>query len=224
MPPRLRAIVEKALEKSPRDRYQSMRDMVVDLRRLTRQGIEAIAPAGPAPTRSWAWAAAIAVVAAAALVVGFTALGRFGGRRPANIESRSIKSIAVLPLRNLSRDPNQQVLRRRHDRGVDDQPCADQRLARDRPNVRDALSRNAQDHSGDSPRAQRRRGCRGRGATFGRPSGHHGSIDRRRQRSPPLGEELRKRALGDMLALQNEVAESIAHEIQVKLTPRNRTF
>jgi len=34
----LRMIVEKAIEKDPADRYQGMRDLVVDLRRLTRQG------------------------------------------------------------------------------------------------------------------------------------------------------------------------------------------
>jgi serine/threonine protein kinase len=34
IPPALRNIVEKALEKEPADRYQSMREMVVDLRRV----------------------------------------------------------------------------------------------------------------------------------------------------------------------------------------------
>jgi len=36
-PPALRAVVEKSLEKDPGDRYQSMREMVVDLRRLARR-------------------------------------------------------------------------------------------------------------------------------------------------------------------------------------------
>jgi len=36
IPPRLRAVVEKALEKTPEERYQSMRELVVDLRRLLR--------------------------------------------------------------------------------------------------------------------------------------------------------------------------------------------
>jgi Tol biopolymer transport system component/predicted Ser/Thr protein kinase len=36
IPAALRAVVEKALEKDPADRYQSMREMVVDLRRLVR--------------------------------------------------------------------------------------------------------------------------------------------------------------------------------------------
>lgn len=40
VPFRLRMTVEKALEKDPADRYQGMRDLVVDLRRLTRQSTE----------------------------------------------------------------------------------------------------------------------------------------------------------------------------------------
>src|SRR5204862_4609539 len=36
LPLALRAIIEKALEKDPAERYQTMRDMVVDLRRAAR--------------------------------------------------------------------------------------------------------------------------------------------------------------------------------------------
>ena len=39
-PAALRTLVEKALEKDPAERYQSMRDMVVDLRRMIRQAAE----------------------------------------------------------------------------------------------------------------------------------------------------------------------------------------
>ena len=51
VPAALRAVVEKALEKDPADRYQSMRELVIDLRRLMRQSAEAPAPTcriGPA--------------------------------------------------------------------------------------------------------------------------------------------------------------------------------
>ena len=41
VPTALRGVVEKALEKDPADRYQSMREMVVDLRRLMRPPTEA---------------------------------------------------------------------------------------------------------------------------------------------------------------------------------------
>ena len=66
-PTGLRALVEKALEKDPADRYQSMRDMVVDLRRLTRSKAEE-APieesALARPRRSWPWVLAVALAMA----------------------------------------------------------------------------------------------------------------------------------------------------------------
>jgi Tol biopolymer transport system component len=64
VPPPLRIVVQKALEKDPAERYQSMREMVVDLRRLTRATLETAAP-GPSK-RSWRWAAAIGIVLLAA--------------------------------------------------------------------------------------------------------------------------------------------------------------
>ena len=72
-PRALRSAVEKALEKNPANRYQSMHDLVVDLRRVLRQSTDVV-PARPA----WLWPAAAIVmvlVAVAALVLW--------GRQPA---------------------------------------------------------------------------------------------------------------------------------------------
>ena len=59
-------IVEKALEKDPAERYQTMRDLVVDLRRMARQKSAVAAP--PAAVRGhvrWLrWAVALAFVTA----------------------------------------------------------------------------------------------------------------------------------------------------------------
>lgn len=67
--------VEKALEKAPDERYQSMRDLVVDLRRLSRQNAKTPAPAvAPRPKRSWGWAAAalrLVVLAGSAKTMNF---------------------------------------------------------------------------------------------------------------------------------------------------------
>jgi len=67
----LRSIVEKALEKDPAERYQSMRDLVVDLRRATRQTIAepALVPvrSDKPGGRSWKW---IAAGAAAVVAIG----------------------------------------------------------------------------------------------------------------------------------------------------------
>ncbi len=59
VPAPLRAIVAKALEPEPADRYQTMRDLVVDLRRLVRSsGLEEGALSGPLDQRVRTGAAA----------------------------------------------------------------------------------------------------------------------------------------------------------------------
>jgi serine/threonine protein kinase/Tol biopolymer transport system component len=73
VPLELRMLVEKALEKDPRERYQSMQELVVDLRRLVRQR-SSVSP--PEPVRSvrgpsWRWIAlGILAVLAIAPVAG----------------------------------------------------------------------------------------------------------------------------------------------------------
>jgi serine/threonine protein kinase len=67
IPVALRLVVEKALAKDLGERYQSTREMVVDLRRVSRQSGETHAPARPHSARSWkpAALAGIAVIVAA---------------------------------------------------------------------------------------------------------------------------------------------------------------
>ena len=77
VPAALRAIVDKALEKDPAERYQSMREMVVDLRRLIRQSGETVAPSPPSGRRWWRAAALILVT----LVAGGAAIW-FRTRQP----------------------------------------------------------------------------------------------------------------------------------------------
>jgi serine/threonine protein kinase len=71
VPVPLRLLVEKALEKDPADRFQSMRDLVVDLRRMARQSADTVSGLTPVPARSRprAWltiGAAVVLLAAAA--------------------------------------------------------------------------------------------------------------------------------------------------------------
>jgi Tol biopolymer transport system component len=75
-PAGLRTIVEKALEQDPADRYQSMREMVVDLRRLARQKTDSTASAtsgaivAARPRGVAQWLSAAAVIAIATLIGG----------------------------------------------------------------------------------------------------------------------------------------------------------
>jgi eukaryotic-like serine/threonine-protein kinase len=52
LPVALRMVVEKALQKDPNERYQSMRDLVVDLRHVVRRASSAVAPPATAPSVS----------------------------------------------------------------------------------------------------------------------------------------------------------------------------
>jgi TolB-like protein/Tfp pilus assembly protein PilF/predicted Ser/Thr protein kinase len=144
----LQRIVEKCLEKDPDDRYQSMRELVVDLRaarrRLEASGAGAIAartpPAAlplpplpdssigsppPAASRRAAKLARRAakqigtgrrltgwqVVAIVGMVFIFLLSKRDRDREPATPERAAtpkIESLAVLPLANLSNDPEQE--------------------------------------------------------------------------------------------------------------------
>src|SRR5262245_11898106 len=76
IPSELRMVVEKALEKDPSDRYQSMRELVVDMRRLARQRHAATAlqsahaPQPSLGTSSWKSRVAWLAVVPIALVAG----------------------------------------------------------------------------------------------------------------------------------------------------------
>jgi Tol biopolymer transport system component len=86
----LRLLVEKSLEKDPAERFQSMRELVVDLRRESRRPAESgsQAPVADAPRRgSRRWVLAVGALSSAALA-GFLIWGRPwtapGASEPAN--------------------------------------------------------------------------------------------------------------------------------------------
>ena len=125
-PAELERIINKALEKDRRMRYQSASDIRTDLKRLKRdtESGRAVAPV-PTPAaqavvrtlplqKRWIVAAsAAAIVALVAVLMAFnisglrdrvlTAVGAQG-----RVPLPRIQSIAVLPLENLSRDPEQE--------------------------------------------------------------------------------------------------------------------
>ena len=127
IPGALRGIVEKAIEKDPAERYQSMRDLVVDLRRVARRSVagQSAGLAGPgtastpAPRpqlrRWWTRRGLVAAIASALLVATVTAvvLERFRAGHtpvPASTAEAGPVRLVVLPFENLSRQPDDEWL------------------------------------------------------------------------------------------------------------------
>ncbi|MDQ5871284.1 MAG: serine/threonine-protein kinase, partial [Acidobacteriota bacterium] len=124
LPPRLQDIILKALEKDREERYQTARDMAVDLRRLAREldsgAVTGVTPAVPPPgrvtgvadavstVRPWHWMVPVGIGA----VLAGLAIWRSGGDdvKPAVPAAgrTEVRSLAVLPLENLSQDPAQE--------------------------------------------------------------------------------------------------------------------
>lgn len=110
--PPLSDVISKCLEKKPEHRYQSAKELAVDLRRMSAQSSVVTVARVRAP-RTWrtamkrtGYAALGLIVLAAALAA--TNLGAWRNRLLLGTSSRHIESVAVLPLENLSHDPEQE--------------------------------------------------------------------------------------------------------------------
>jgi serine/threonine protein kinase/Tfp pilus assembly protein PilF len=106
IPPKLEEIISKALEKDRKFRYQSAKELAVDLRRLASPSSAAPVAARPARRSPVVLAKAILLIVLVALLLGLS----IGGlrRRLLRQPNATIHSLAVLPLENLSHDPEQE--------------------------------------------------------------------------------------------------------------------
>ncbi|MFQ5664785.1 MAG: tetratricopeptide repeat protein, partial [Terriglobia bacterium] len=113
--PRLEDIILKCLEKEPESRYQSAKELLVDLRRPATAALKSIAPSPQAPAwrrlgRPALWVVGIAVVALVSLLAVLIGLnvGGLRDRLTGGAASGLITSLAVLPLDNLMGDAEQE--------------------------------------------------------------------------------------------------------------------
>jgi TolB-like protein/Tfp pilus assembly protein PilF len=111
VPPKLEEIINKALEKDRKLRYQNAADLRTDLARLKRDTDSSRsvvgASAADSPVRQWWLSKAVLGIAAIVLIAVLAGAGWFYGlARP----GETIDSVAVLPFVNASADPNSEYL------------------------------------------------------------------------------------------------------------------
>jgi serine/threonine-protein kinase len=222
VPPALERVVFKALATVPADRFSSAAEFA---QALAAGELEAAAPTVPTtpvtdrrphPTRRLLAAAAAAAIALA------VAVAALGGRLSGRNDRTPIKSLAVLPLANLSGDPEQEYLAD----GMTDALIA--RLARIR--ALRVMSRTSvmQYKGARTPLPEIAQALRVDAVVEGsvQSSGNRVRvtaqlIDARTERH--LWVETYEEELSDALRLESRIAQSIADEIRIAVTPGERT-
>ncbi len=206
--PGLESAILKALDKDPEHRYQSAREMRVDLERLTTP-VALPTPKRKTTVGGWMW-----VVGVASLVAVLAAVYVFSGRG----EAPRIDSIAVLPLENLSGDPDQEYFSDgMHDALISNLAQIEALRVISRQSV-------VRFKSADTPIPEIARLLNVDAVVEGSVmlSGDRVRITTQLILADPeqhLWADSYERDLQDVLALQNDVARRIAHEIQVRITP-----
>jgi len=226
-PPELERIIAHCLEKNPEERFQSARDLSFNLRaavassEVTRP---APLPVRPRPRRAVWLGGGIGVVVL--IVAGLLLLQRRGARPGAAGDAAAvaprIASLAVLPLENLSRDPEQEYFADGMTEALITDLAKIQALR--------VISRTSvmQYKAAKKPLPQIAK-------ELGVDAVIEGSVMRAGDRvritaqlieaatDRHLWAESYERDLRDVFALQSDVAQAIAREIRVTLSPEEKT-
>jgi len=220
--PRLEEIILKCLEKEQENRYQSAKELEVDLRRLgtPRTTAAGTSRAARAARIRAAWTAGLAAALFAAVLAGLD-VGGLRQRLLGHTPPPQIGSLAVLPLENLSHEPEQDYFAE----GMTEELITN--LAKIR-GLRVISRTSVMQYRGTM------KPVREIGRELNVDAVVEGSVLRSGDRVRITAQLIRaatdthvwaesyERELRDVLALQNEVARAIANRIGVELTPQER--
>jgi eukaryotic-like serine/threonine-protein kinase len=224
LPLELERVILKCLEKDAEKRYQSVKEVAVDLRHLAAPStVDAVAAArAGSPWRKVTVAAAygaagLLVLAGVLVTVHLSAWrGRLLGKAPPRIES-----LAVLPLENLSRDPDQDYFAE----GMTEALITELAQIKALKVISRTSVMQYKDARKPLPQIAQELGVDGVvEGSIQREDNQvritvqliHGPTDRH------LWADSFQREMRSVLALQSEVAQAIAKQIQIKVSPQEQ--
>ncbi len=214
VPDGVNRIVRRCLEKGPGERFQSAGDLSFALKESVGSGISISPPGRPPLSRRTGLLLAGAAVVLAALVLIFRGVGR--GTGPGRIES-----LAVLPLTNLSGDPQQEYFA---DGMTEELITALAKVSALRVTSRTTAMR-YKSSTKSLPEIAKELGVDAIVEGSVTRSGSQVKITAQlidASRDKHLWADTFQRDLKDVLSLQGEVARAVAGEIGVRLTPEER--
>jgi serine/threonine protein kinase/tetratricopeptide (TPR) repeat protein len=227
IPAEVERIIHKALEKDREVRCQTAAELRADLKRLKRDTDSAKAASArhevsdkPARSRRWVAVLAGSLVAILLVAVGLN-LEKIRGWLHGTVEGPRIGSLAVLPLENLSRDPEQEYFAE----GMTDELITD--LAKISA-IRVISRTSVMQYKGTQKSVGQIAKELGVDAVIEGTvlrSGNRVRITAQLVAAPTerhIWAESYERNLSDVLLLQNEVARTIAQQIRVQLTPQQQ--
>ncbi len=225
LPAALEGMILKCLEKDPENRYQSVKEVLVDLRRLAGSAIAVPEgrerPGGRRWVRRFVLPGLVLAAAILALLAGLDVAGireRLLGRAT----PMKIESLAVLPLENLSGDPQQEYFAD----GMTEELIAELSKIRSLKVISRTSAMQYKGVKKPLPQIARELGVEGAIEGSVLREGEqvritvqliHGPTDKH------LWAESYQREMHGVLALQGEVARAIAAEVRSQLTPNEQS-
>ncbi len=213
---RLEEIILKCLEKDAENRYQSAKELLVDLRRLVTP-TAAVAVAARRRRLHPAWIAAAVAMALVVLVAGLN-VGGLRERLLGRAGPPAVYTLAVLPLENLSGDPQQEYFAD----GMTEELISNlAQVGSLRVTSRWSVTRYKKEKK-PLPVIARELGVELLVGGSVRRAGDRVRITAQlvdAATDTQLWSETYERSVQDVLALQSELAQAIAKQVRVKLSP-----